>query len=115
MDKNIFESKVQKIDSGCWLWTRCVIGFGYGQLRLPVKDGGRRILAHRYAYELYISSIPNGLQVLHKCDVPRCVNPEHLFLGTTRDNMNDMITKNRTGKRGRPAGTGRFMPKKICQ
>lgn len=107
MNKDTFESLLYKSDTGCWLWVKCKLSFGYGQLRVS----GSRILAHRYAYTLYIGPIPEGMLILHKCDVPNCVNPEHLFLGTTQDNTADMMVKNRVGNRGRPTGTGRFMPK----
>jgi len=64
---------------------------GYGELRL---DGETRY-AHRVAYELIYGSIPQGLFVLHRCDNPPCVNPDHLFLGTMRDNVQDAVKKGR--------------------
>src|SRR5437773_1860634 len=62
---------------------------------------GRRIYAHRASYELFVGSIPEGLFVLHRCDNPPCVNPDHLFLGTKKDNYQDSFVKGR-----RPTHTG---------
>jgi hypothetical protein len=64
---------------------------GYGQ----IHRHGMTAYAHHVAYELLVGSIPEGLQVLHHCDNPSCVNPEHLFLGTARDNTHDMMAKGR--------------------
>lgn len=77
----------------CWLWTGGVAGKGYGQFG---KNNGQRFDSHRFSYELHIGPIPEGLFVCHTCDVPRCVNPEHLFLGTNQDNMQDAARKGRT-------------------
>ena len=85
-----FEMKFKKGD-GCWLWLAGKDQDGYGLFttnRVMCK-------AHRFSYSLYRGPISEGLFVLHKCDVPSCVNPDHLFLGTNQDNMTDMVKKGR--------------------
>jgi hypothetical protein len=77
--------------SGCWLWKGCKGKNIYGS---AYKER-RNIQAHRLSWELYRGPIPDGLQVLHRCDVRSCVNPEHLFIGTQSDNMADMYRKQR--------------------
>jgi len=74
----------------CWLWSR-VFSQGYG--RISVDGRGRK--AHVVAYEAWVGPIPAGLKVCHKCDVRNCINPDHLFLGTQADNMEDMVNKGR--------------------
>ena len=81
--------------SGCWLWKAALDGNGYGQIAV-YHQGARP--AHRVSYELHKGKIPDGLWVLHRCDVPCCVNPEHLFLGTLKDNWDDCIAKMRSGR-----------------
>lgn len=86
--------------TGCWLWTADASNrWGYGRVSHRLER-----LAHRLSYSAFRGQIPMGQKVLHRCDVPRCVNPEHLFLGTNIDNMRDMQSKGRTrgnaGKRG---------------
>lgn len=85
-----FWSKVEKTD-GCWNWTAGVSEKGYGLF--SVNNRNRR--AHRVSYEMHCEPIPPGMQVLHKCDNPRCVRPDHLFLGTGADNMADKVAKGR--------------------
>lgn len=83
-----FWKYVQKRDTrDCWLWTGCLVG-GYGFFLYDTQNR-----AHRVAWILANGAIPDGLCVCHKCDVPHCVNPAHLFLGTHRDNMLDRKAK----------------------
>ena len=84
-----FWSKVNKTE-GCWLWTGGK-NYGYGQF----WDGRKPQQAHRISWGIHCGPIPDGLWVLHRCDVPSCVNPAHLFLGTHTDNMRDAATKGR--------------------
>jgi len=85
-----FWSKVDK-SSGCWLWTAGKLGKGYGQF---LGNSGV-ISAHRFSYELHYGKIPKGMYICHHCDNPLCVKPDHLFLGTPRDNVMDCIKKGR--------------------
>ncbi len=90
-----FHSKIMADpNSGCWLWTAHVNLGGYG--RIGLERSKKTDSAHRISWKLYNGAIPDGLFVLHKCDVPSCVNPDHLFLGTHADNMADMVRKGHT-------------------
>lgn len=93
-DRLLAGAKVQP--GGCWLWSGRTKSGGYGVIA-SVRYGNRSraILAHRASWFVYKGSIPDGLLVLHKCDVPACVNPDHLFLGTQRNNLDDMTEKGR--------------------
>lgn len=82
----------------CWEWVGSKTRAGYGKF----GHDHRTRSAHRVAYELWRGPIPDGLCVLHRCDNPACVNPEHLFLGTKSDNSKDMITKRRQVFQRRP-------------
>lgn len=95
-----FWSKVDKdgptqphMTTPCWLYTGSVDTSGYGQFH--VRDHDEK--AHRYSWALHNGPIPDGLQCLHACDETRCCRPDHLFLGTLTDNMNDKMAKGRGG------------------
>lgn len=86
---------VEKTDY-CWNWTGATVSKGYGVLRV----NGKNERTHRYSYIIHNGTIPKGAGyhgtcVLHKCDNPKCVNPEHLSLGNNSDNVNDMVSKMR--------------------
>jgi hypothetical protein len=85
-----FWSKVKKTEN-CWIWTAAKAA-GYGQF---MSDKKRYDGAHRYSYRLHYGEFDESLFVLHKCDNKICVNPNHLFLGTQQDNIDDMIAKGR--------------------
>ena len=89
-------SKVERTDH-CWNWIAGTDSDGYGQIGSPKREDGSRTMlkSHRLAWEFNIGTIPLGLSVLHKCDNRRCCNPEHLFLGTCKDNNIDMWEKGR--------------------
>ena len=87
---NRFEQKIDK-SGDCWLWTASRNNGGYGLFKLA----GKTTTAHRISYELHVGVIPDGMCVLHTCDVRMCVNPDHLFLGTQTDNMQDKANKGR--------------------
>lgn len=82
------------LQTQCWLWTAGLLDFGYGRFRSRVHSWDEG--AHRVSWALTYGPVPDGLDVLHKCDNPPCVNPEHLFLGTQRDNNLDRDAKGRT-------------------
>lgn len=82
-------------NSGCWLWTGSLSNKGYGLFYL----NGKSCRAHRVSWEIFKTPIPAGMLVCHTCDNPPCVNPDHLYVGTPRDNTQDML------RRGRMAST----------
>lgn len=87
-----FESLyIPEPNSGCWLWDASTTRGGYGQY----WRGRERWRAHRLSFWIYVGDIPPGKLVCHRCDVPSCVNPDHLWIGSDRDNVLDTIRKGR--------------------
>ena len=97
--------KRKVVESGCWEWTGHIMKNGYGQIGLM----GKVLLVHRASYMTFIGDIPKGLLVCHKCDNPKCFNPEHLFIGSNNDNVQDMVKKGRQRSlKGESAGQAKL-------
>ena len=93
-----FWAKVQRgQDDECWRWIAAIRKAGYGALKINGLVRG----AHRISWELHYGEIPPGLYVMHTCDIRSCVNPKHLFVGTHKDNMADMMAKGRSPRGAR--------------
>ena len=89
--KEKIKSKIIIDDNGCWLWQGALGHNGYG---LGYHAGSKSRM-HRVSYEVFVAPIPEGLYVLHSCDVRRCCNPDHLRVGTQKENMADMMGRGR--------------------
>lgn len=100
-----FESKISKDDGGCWNWTGYRNKKGYGVFKANKEYHGRSFKwgtmpmskAHRLSYDLHIGPLKDSDVVLHSCDNPSCVNPDHLIKGSQKDNVVDMTVKGRHG------------------
>lgn len=81
-------------ETGCWNWTKYLEKNGYAK----VGYKGKTRWSHRLSYEAFVGPIPEGFDVCHRCDNRKCVNPNHLFVGSRLDNMKDAVGKNRVAK-----------------
>lgn len=82
---------VTKDEGGCWICDLSKVGAGYSKIAF----GGKTLRAHRLSYELFVGPIPVGMFILHSCDNPACVNPDHLHLGTQLENMRERSARGR--------------------
>lgn len=99
-------------DTDCWIWQGGKNNIGYGMFR----DGKKMRTAHRVSYELFNrQKIPKYMCVCHSCDQPLCVNPDHLWLGTMKDNMQDMASKGRANPWGGATRKGIKQPLRSCK
>jgi hypothetical protein len=88
---SFLEKVIPEPMSGCWLWTGGSTADGYGLMSL----NGKQDRAHRLSYKIYCGEVPEGMGVLHRCDVPYCVNPDHLYVGTQQQNCQDQVDRQR--------------------
>lgn len=98
-DAAYFQGMVKPDQNGCWIWQGYVFNTGYGGIYTPLapkKHTYRQ--AHRISYKAHKGDIPEGLCVCHTCDVKLCVNPDHLWLGTSQENIADMVQKGRQAR-----------------
>lgn len=111
LDEQRFFARVNKTET-CWLWTGSKDGCGYGLIQIIPKS--RPLRAHRLSYEHHHGPIPAGLVVRHRCDVPNCVNPEHLLVGTQADNVADSVERGRM-QRGERSGKAKLTADRVLE
>lgn len=91
VEQRFWSNVVGEPNSGCWLWMGPVDENGYARFRV----GARKARMHRWAFETLVRPLSRSEIVCHKCDVPACVNPSHMFIGSQRDNVEDKVKKGR--------------------
>ncbi len=104
---------IQLPHGGCWLWFGTTDKkTGYGSIRID----GKMVKAHRASWTVHRGRIPAGIKVLHQCDIPNCINPNHLFLGTQLDNIRDMEAKGRRrSAMGQKNGRAKLTAKQVAE
>lgn len=95
LKERLYKHFVPEPNTGCWLWNAHTLPNGYGQIGNFFGKKRVTLLAHRASWAVHFGEIPVKEQVLHRCDVKACINPQHLFLGSQKENMRDMWSKNR--------------------
>lgn len=90
--ERLLKWSIPEPNSGCWIWLGNIDRAGYGVIVI----GGKRFHAHRLSYSLHKGELASGLGALHHCDMPICVNPDHLYSGTPADNARDRVSRNRS-------------------
>ena len=104
-----FLEKIEKTDN-CWNWLAYLNEWGYGVF----SENRKTILAHRFSWKFYKGEIPKGLEVCHRCDNPKCVNPDHLWLGTHIENVEDTVRKGRNVSfKGEANGASKLTQKQV--
>lgn len=113
--KRFIEERIAPdLNSGCWLWTGVLHSVtGYGTIGVRKLGKLRHYGAHRASWMVRHGEIPAGMVICHKCDVRACVNPDHLFLGTQKDNLRDMYAKGRLYNRGSSNGSAKLSDEQV--
>jgi hypothetical protein len=101
MLERLYDRLAVDFDTGCWNWSSTRYRSGYGKVGMGKGHRGKVMPAHRAMWEAVNGPIPDGLWVLHRCDNRACCRPEHLWLGTSDDNVADMVAKRRHRPQGR--------------
>lgn len=116
--KKRLQNTIELNENGCWIWKgyKCEPKKLYGLTSVAIDGKKRKILAHRLSYLLWNGNIPKGLFVLHSCDTPLCINPEHLHLGTAKKNSDEMKERGREKKAtGRSNSSTKLCENIVCE